>query len=59
MKYVYRPVQVPGKIEKAVFTSMEVLSLVPSAREKRRSGWYTLFAHAFNLPKMWGLRAIF
>ena len=34
-------------------------SLVPGAREKRRSAWYTLFAHAFNLPKMWGLRAIF
>ena len=27
--------------------------------EKRRRAWYTLFAHAFNLPKMWGLRAIF
>ena len=26
-------------------------SLVPGAREKRRSAWYTLFAHAFNLPK--------
>ena len=34
-------------------------SLVPGTREKRRSAWYTLFAHAFNLPKMWGLRAIF
>jgi len=21
--------------------------------------WYTLFAHAFNLPKIWGLRGIF
>ena len=39
------------------FTSK--LSLVHSAREKRRSAWYTLFAHAFNLSKMWGLRAIF
>ena len=26
-------------------------SLVPSAREKRRSAWYTLFAHAFSLPR--------
>ena len=33
-------------------------SLVPGAREKRRSAWYTLFAHAFNLPKLWGLRGI-
>ena len=34
-------------------------SLVPGAREKRKSACYALFAHAFNLPKMWGLRAIF
>ena len=33
-------------------------SLVPGARKKRRSACYTLFAHAFNLPKMWGLCAI-
>ena len=30
-------------------------SLVSGARKKRRSAWYTLFVHAFNLPKMWGL----
>jgi len=25
------------------------ISLVPGAREKRRSAWYTLFAHALNI----------
>ena len=35
------------------------VSLVPGAREKWKSIWYTLFAHVFNLLKIWGLRAIF
>ena len=25
----------------------------------KERAWYTLFAHAFNLPKIWGLRGIF
>ena len=32
--------------------------LVPGVCEKRRNAWYTLFAHVFNLPQMWGVRAI-
>ena len=28
------------------------ITLVLGAREKRRSAWYTLFAHAFNLPNV-------
>ena len=25
----------------------------------KERAWYTLFAHAFNLPKIWELRSIF
>ena len=30
-----------------------------SRRAGKERAWYTLFAHAFNLPKIWGLRGIF
>ena len=48
-----------SKFTESVAQHMHFFSLVPGAREKRRSAWYTLFAHAFNLPKMWGVRGIF
>ena len=40
-------------------TCLKTLSLIPAACKKWRSAWYTLFAHAFNLSKMWGVQAIF
>ena len=39
-----------------IFVSRFRNSFVPGTHEKQRSAWYTLFVHAFNLPKMWGLR---
>ena len=36
------------------------LASYPSSRwAGKERAWYTLFAHAFNLPKIWGLRGIF
>ena len=40
----------PSSPEKPGEPRMRKHSLVPGARKKRRSAWYTLFAHAFNLP---------
>ena len=35
------------------------LSLVPGACEKRKSAWYTLFVHVFNLPQDVGDSGLF
>ena len=41
-------------------TVCEQLASYPGSRRAgKERAWYTLFAHAFNLPKIWGLRGIF
>ena len=37
---------------------MHESSLVPGAREKRRSAWYTLFAHAFKVAQYPGFLSL-
>ena len=43
---------------KSISTS-NVASYPGSRWAGKERAWYTLFAHAFNLPKIWGLRGIF
>ena len=42
------------------WTSQGSVASYPGSRwAGKERAWYTLFAHAFNLPKIWGLRSIF
>ena len=40
-------------------STLGVASYPGSRWAGKERAWYTLFAHAFNLPKIWGLRGIF
>ena len=43
-----------------VILKIDSLASYPGSRwAGKERAWYTLFAHAFNLPKIWGLRGIF